>query len=58
LSLLCRFDVAWAAQPNSIFIEALNMGIIEMDMMGLIDVWRKQALFLKKADVQAAKYVI
>jgi hypothetical protein len=56
--LLCRFDVAWAAQPNSIFIEALNMGIIEMDMMGLIDVWRKQALFLKKADVQAAKYVI
>jgi hypothetical protein len=38
------------------FIEALNKGTLEMDMMGLISVWRKQALFNKKADVQAAKY--
>jgi hypothetical protein len=51
-----RFGTAWASQPNSMFIEALNIGIIEMVNMGLINVWRSQALFLKKADVQAAKY--
>jgi hypothetical protein len=52
-----RFGTAWASQPNSMFIEALNNGIVEMVNMGLINVWRSQALLLKKADVQAAKYI-
>ena len=52
---LPRFGTAMAFQPNGMFIETLNKGILEARMMGFFDFWLRKTLFHKKAIVTAAK---
>ena len=50
-----RVPIAMVFQPNSMFKETFDQGILEATMTGHIDFWLRSALNAKKAAVTAAK---
>ena len=50
-----RFGTSWAVQPRSMFIEALNAGILEAMQTGLLQYWKRRTLFDIKVDTFEAK---
>ena len=55
MPFISRFGTATAFQPNGMFIETLNKGILEARMTGFFDFWLRKSLFHKKAIVTAVK---
>ena len=50
-----RVPIAMVFQPNSMFKETFDQGILEATMTGHVDFWLRNALNAKKAVVTAAK---
>ena len=50
-----RTGYGLAFQPDSMFAETFNQGIMEAAMTGHVDFWLKKALFEKKVAVTEAK---
>ena len=50
-----RTGYGLAFQPDSIFAETFNQGIMEAAMTGHVDFWHRKALFEKKVAVTEAK---
>eukprot|EP00095_Tigriopus_kingsejongensis_P011199 maker-scaffold263_size232787-snap-gene-0.15 protein:Tk11199 transcript:maker-scaffold263_size232787-snap-gene-0.15-mRNA-1 annotation:"ras-related protein rab-8a" len=53
-----RFGTAWAVQPQSMFIEALNHGTLIAEMTGHLIHWKRRTLFQMKADANGQSITI